>query len=263
MPLTAPIEPGAISPVDGASLLGRARFDGPGAARSIFGAELAELVAAGAVRQRLFAVVGTFPYSPTSGTRFVAIEAVGAGGAGGASGAVAGAGAGGGSGGAYKAVCPVDALGTFPIDIVIGAGGVAVLNAAGGDGDDTQIGDVVTLTGAGGGGVSEAGVAIGGARGGGSSTLIAGELLIAGGEGQPGVLLSGSADIDVMTGGAGAASIFSAGGRNSVAIDALAPMDGGDATYGAGGGAGAAVGESTALGGNGGQAVVVIWEFGG
>lgn len=272
MPLTAPIEPGAVSPVDGASLLGRGLTDGPGAARSIAGAELATLIGgAGALRAvRQIVVVGaTFDYTPTAGTTYVMIEAQGSGGGGAASDAAnaAGAASGGGSGGYVRAFMAVADLGTLPVAIAIGAGGGAGQpdpgTIPGGDGGVTTVGSIIEIAGATGGGIAAAG-SVDGGEGGVVTTAPATSLQYAGVRGGAGVLYSaGEGGAELAIGGAGGGSAFAGGAPGGVSVSSIVSMAGRPGAIGCGGGGGAALDTEAVAGGAGGQAVVVIWEFGG
>lgn len=199
---------------------------------------------------------GAGNWSPAASTRYFFVEVVGGGGAGGGcTGAAANLGLGsGGSAGGYAAkkyTAPLAASYAYSV----GAAGVGVANAAGGDGGDTTF-DTITGVGGKGGDVMASGsalaVVVAAVMAGGAGS--GGDINIYGGPAGVGIRLSGSVGVS----GRGGDSRYGVGAAprvtNAAGFTGL--------SYGAGGGgafqAGSAVNRA---GGNGAAGIIIIHEF--
>lgn len=206
-------------------------------------------------------------------TKFALVEVLGGGGAGGGAqnGTVnsGGAGSGGGAGGLARKFF---ALGSITsATITIGAGGTGVSGAGGNGGGNSVYDDGVNiLTGNGGsGGESYVGVSnVHGARGGKGGTATGGDDNTIGASGaacfSAGTSASGAAGLAMAQGGNGAPSPFGGGALGVFIRGTSANGGNGDtsAARGAGGSGAAQILEVTnRAGGDGGNGLVVIWEF--
>ena len=200
-----------------------------------------------------FSTAGTYTYTPTSGAKSLVVEVIGAGGGGGsASGASTSAvalGSGGGGGGYAKSY-----LTSVPTSqsVVVGAGGAPATN-----GGNSSFGSIV----ANGGGAGGSNI---------SGTWTSGALLTRGGGGGS----SSGGNITNASGGCGGTAIWSNAGNcvsgcgGSSILSGSASSIGGGSGYGVSGatgagGSGANSNQSTTLyaGGNGGDGLVVIYEY--
>lgn len=208
-------------------------------------------------------ISATGVYTPTAGTKVAVGEGVGGGGAGGgtptaAAAATAASGGAAGSYGRFVVFNPV------PVTITIGAKGLGVANAAGGNGGQTSYGALAVFPG--GGGAPVAGTASTPAvtaSGGLPSAAPTGSALLISFPGAvgatPGYVLSATSAI---AGGGGASQFGSPGGTS--ARNGTVAVDGANATgYGAGGGGAIGINNgATTKGGDGSPGVVVIVEYG-
>ena len=227
-----------------------------------------------AVVQQVFTVSGS--YIPSPGLVSLMVECVGGGGGGGgAVGQLVGPPAstdgwmmsgGGGAGGCYSRSVLAGAVVLGGAIVTVGAGGlagVAAQGALGGQGGTTSFGALVTAPGGNGGaaGTFIAGVFSPGG-GGGRNVLGIGQLAVYGSGGEHGqsIMFDGGVGQVILWGGMGGGSHFQSGG-----VAALqSPTGGVGATgfFGAGGGGGASVYASgPALGGAGGNGLVLITEY--
>lgn len=209
------------------------------------------------VVQQVFTSSGT--YTPSAGMLYCLIEMVagGGGGGGGAGAAATSSGAGGGGGGgeysrSWKTAAQIGASQTVTVGAG-GAGGTAGTNN-GTDGTDSSVGTLVTAVfgSAGGGSVARTGAEFGG-NGGIGGTGGTGDFRIAGGVGEIGFVIAGSAGVAIA--GKGGGTFFGlGGGPGTSAVGAAGSL------YGAGGD-GAYAGGANAAGKNGANGVVVITEY--
>jgi hypothetical protein len=210
------------------------------------------------VNIRVFYTSGT--YTPTAGMKYCIVELLGAGGGG--AGALGGAyciGSGGGGSGGYSKKAISAATVGISQTITVGAGGAggAAGQHAGIDGGTTSFGSIFSANG--GGGAPYSGPSwqypIYNAAGiGGSAT--GGDFNMRGENGYYGASTGNTPDMEAL-GGAGANSVYGAGGIYSInAAGSNAYADG----YGSGGG-GAGATTTDLAGGNGGDGIIIITEF--
>lgn len=252
--IVAPITPDSVSPVDGASVLGRGLSDGPGAARSLNAAALAAIVAqAGLVLNRVV-VTATTNYTPSPGTVAILGQGQGAGGGGAGAGTNV-IGGGGGAGSSFIGFAATAAWGPFPVLVTIGAGG-AGSTGSGADGGVTSIGTVLILNGGLGGVAVASGVAAGGGRGAGTTTIPGGTIYFQG-SGAPGAAIA-TGGVNLVIGGAGGRGSLGPGGTQALATT-TGGTPGSPGEVGSGGGAAASF-DTLRSGGNGGRGEVTFWE---
>ena len=213
--------------------------------------------AAISVNVQRFTTSGT--YTPSANLISAILECIGAGGAGG--GVVSAnnnLNAGGGGGGGYSRKYSTAAAIGASQSVTIGAGGVGVLQAAGGNGGDTSVGAIcIAKGGSGAPGVVTA--AYPNPSGGAGGIAGTGDVTVAGTPGMHGnYMASGYGIVSQGNGGAGPL-----GGGGFAALNTSNSLPGSPATgYGAGGGGAAcASGAAAQAGGNGSPGLVVITEF--
>jgi hypothetical protein len=198
-------------------------------------------------------------YTPTAGMKYCIVEAIGGGGAGGGAITTPGAsdlsmGSGGGSGEYARGVFTAANIGASKV-VSIGAAGVAVSGASGGNGGNTSVGVLISANG-GSGGVSSTSQGAGGAqvvRGGlGGTGGAGGSFRTPGSPGGWGLIQGGS----FGTAGLGGSGQYGAGGIASLGAG------GAGLGYGAGGGGTENTGSSgNNPGGNGSAGIVIITEY--
>lgn len=205
-----------------------------------------------------FTASGT--YTPTTGTTRILVKGQGAGAAGGGSSITAAgqvsAGSGGGAGGIGETFLTSGFSGAT---VTIGAGGAGVAGAAGGNGGASSFGAFLSLPGGAGGGFGAAATAIA-SFGGVGGVATGGTILNA--SGARGSSSGGSFAAVVVISGAGANSLYGAGGRAQ-------PTGGGGGVgeagsgFGSGGSGAVAVGAvgAAAAGGAGAGGIIVIYEY--
>lgn len=229
------------------------------------GAVSAAMLASGlyVLTSRSVILTGTVTYTPPVGTLAILVQCEGGGGGGGGctSAAVSGAAAGGGGGGGY-AESFIVGPGAGPFTVAVGAGGAAGSNSggAGGTGGVTTFGAGPTVRAQGGGGGmgDTAGTSLTYALGGnGVVSGALGDFVLRGSAGQPGITNTGLIGAS-GSGGPGAGSL----GGGGIAGLVAANSGNNGSNYG-GGASGALVlnGSAAALGGVGGNGLMVIWEF--
>lgn len=213
------------------------------------------------IGNQTFIVNGT--YTPTPGTKSIVVEVQAAGGGGGGARAVSSGNAstaGGGAGGGYSrsliTTVPSSAVVTVGVGGAAGswqAGGTATAGSSGGS---SSFGSLLSATGGGGGGSSMTGQystafqITGGVPGVGSNGNI---LNSRGGGGLPGLVFTSNN----ATGGGGGNSFFSGGYNNEARETGIAGILGA-------GGTGCSVNNNpsaTAVGGAGGNGIVIVWEY--
>ncbi|MDI9276155.1 hypothetical protein QMZ65_02915 [Pantoea sp. EABMAA-21] len=210
---------------------------------------------------QVFTSSGT--YTPTAGTKKIIVEVLGAGGGGGGARAVSSGNAstaGGGGGGGYAksliTSVPSSAVVTVGVGGAAGtwqSGGTATTGSAGGN---SSFGSLLSATGGGGGGSSLTGQyttpihITGGLPGAGSNGNILNSL---GGGGLPGFIFTASN----ATGGGGGSSVYSGGYNNENRETGIAGI------LGSGGTGCSVVNNSSAqaVGGKGGNGIVIVWEY--
>ena len=207
----------------------------------------------------IFTSSGT--YTPTPGTKRLLVEMVGGGGAGG--GAYAGgnssssSGAGGSSGAYGKALLTSVSA---SLSYSVGAGGVGMSGGKGTDGGATTFGTLSVSGGLGGRAFSYGGTVYTDVTSG--TGTFSGNFLeaVTGGYSSIGLMLSSS----LCFGGGGGNSKIGTGGAviglntAGVAIAGISPSS---TDYGAGGGGGVSTSATAVVGGNGGNGVILVWEF--
>lgn len=206
-----------------------------------------------------FNTTGT--YTPTPGTKMIYVEVVGAGGAGAGGGGTSAttlSGGSGGGGGGYAS----SLLTTVPssANVLVGVGGVGVANyGSGAPGGSSAFNNTITATGGTGGSGPSSSVAnssVATQSGGGDGGIGSGGNLVnaKGGTGGRSFFTSVNSSLS----GDGGASIFSFGPR---AVGGTSGP-GENGLYGAGGSAALSQGGSAVQkGGNGGNGIVIIWEY--
>lgn len=203
--------------------------------------------------QQIFTASGT--WNKPAGARWVRVKAQGGGGAGGGCATTpAGDGAvgGGGEGGAYAETLFDAAVLGASETVTRGAGGTGVSNGAGNSGGTSSFGTSISAAGGAGGTAGAAGGTHSTSAGGSSAQVMAGQILIAGQEGDPG---SRSGQSFGSFGGSGGNSALGHGGGGTGTSGT------GNAGRGYGGGGGGAVnqtGQGTARAGGAGRDGVVI-----
>jgi hypothetical protein len=209
------------------------------------------------VKVQKFTSSGT--YTPDAKLRYCVIECVGGGGAGG--GVALGTtralgGAGGGSGGYTRTTASAATIGISKT-VTVGAAGAGGTGSSGGAGGNTSVGSLCVAIGGAGGELSNFSTNFGLAGAGGTSGT--GDVAVSGNPGENGEIYP-SASTNLAHGGAGGASYFGGGGRQT--MSGFSPTNGNAGSFG-GGGSGAAIlaSSGTAAGGNGGAGFVVITEF--
>lgn len=204
-------------------------------------------------------ITATGTYTPTSGMVYCQIQCLGAGGAGGGSPSTSGiqvsAGSGGGSGEYAAGVFTASQVGASK-SVTIGAGGVAVSGATGGNGGNTSVGALITANGGSGGiTIPATGVASASAGGAGGTGGSGGEMRTPGSWGF-GALCCYPAGFSEA--GQGGNSQFGAGGPGGAIAGAGTAALG----YGAGGGGSQQSSSGGNISGGSGKAgVVYITEY--
>lgn len=206
------------------------------------------------VVQRVFTSSGT--YTPTSGMKYCVVYCIGAGGAGGGSSGVTpvnvnSAGAGGGSGAMAISTITAATIGVSQT-VTIGTGGVGVAGANGGNGGSSSLGSLVVAAGGSGGAVGSIFNNVV-AQGGNGGATYTGDYGTIGQIGGPSIIVSTGQG----TTGGGGNTIFGSGGSYIQIVGA-----GIAGTNGAGGsGAQSYNGSAANAGGNGGNGIIVIYEY--
>lgn len=203
-------------------------------------------------------ITSSSTYTASPGTRMIIVELLGGGGSGG--GTVSSATgkqsfAGGGGAGAYaKAMITEDFDGVF---VTIGAGGVGVIGATGGNGGDTKFGsNFIAGGGMGGSGMLATSGSLGGGEGTGGIASGGNIINSSGHSGWSGIAY----DVTYSVSGRGGESVIFPGGQPS---GTQQMKDGFDASeYGCGGGgANSRAGATAFKGGAGSQGIAIIWEY--
>jgi hypothetical protein len=218
--------------------------------------------------KRVYSTAGTYSYVPTSGMSTCIVEVVGGGAGGGgafASGAAQAAG-GGGGGGAYACgVFSSSQIGSSQT-LIVGLGGIAGDNTGGngGNGNSSSFGSLISCSGGNGGfgrnGDNNNSAASGGTGGTASGSGVS--YSIPGFDGDAALWVNtGGAGLLFITSGAGANSILGKGGSYAVTNGAAGAN--GNAGIQGGGGSGAILSGApgAAVGGAGGDGIIIITEF--
>lgn len=213
---------------------------GTDAVRAVTPATLASVVGIGTgyryAQTVPFYSSGNFVKANYPGLRAIRVQLVGGGGAGG--GAFAGgsghSAGGGGGGGGYAEIFLVAVQIPTTVAVTIGAGGLGVSAASGGDGGISSFGSILSATGGLGGGTFAANTLTIGALSGAGGEGTGGDLYLPGSPGQMG---GGAATLAL--GGNGGDSMMGAGGQGSYTGAGSGSSDGVDGRRFGGGGAGA------------------------
>lgn len=200
-------------------------------------------------------------YNPVNpGTNKIYVIGQGAGGAGGGGVATAagqlGIGGGGGAGGYSEALITSGFVGA---SVVVGAGGVGVVGAAGNPGGNSSFGGFIQVAGGGGGGAGAAGAAIIAVGGGGGAASLGNVINIQGDSGFPCAASFGSG---AVMSGTGASSRYGAGGQARVQGAGVGSAGAPGTNRGSGGG-GALSGNGTpaTAGGDGTSGLFIVYEY--
>jgi hypothetical protein len=215
--------------------------------------------------QLIFSASGSYTWTVPADVYAVDVYIIGAGGGGGGANPVSG---GGGGGGGCTVRMGYAVVPTATVNVVVGAGGIAVANASGTAGGDSSFDVAVTGGGgfgggaAGGGGGGGAGDFAGGSGGTGFS-LVGGGGGGGGAGGDTGIGADGTADggAGPNAGGPGGTSAIGQPGGAGGASDSVGGPGGSTGLSPGGGGGGSGL-TSLGLAGNGadGQVVIVWWE---
>lgn len=208
---------------------------------------------------RVYTATGTHTWNKPDNLRYVIVEMVGGGGGGGgAEGSVsnaAGAAGGGGAGYSKKKIA-ASALASS-VTITVGGGGAGGPNtpSTGATGGQSSFGSHCSANGGAGGGAQNAGTTAAFSTSGLGGSATGGDINITGKPGLYGTRLDATASIS----GEGGASLLGFGARPGVNANA----DGADAGNYGGGGSGARTSNSATdrPGGDGGDGVVIVWEY--
>jgi hypothetical protein len=212
---------------------------------------------------QVFNTAGTFTYTPTSGTNTIDGDIVAGGGGGGGT-TTTGAGtvsSGGGGGSGARAKFKVSSPTTTTVTIGAGGTGGAVAGGMGGTGGTSSFGTLAVVSGGTGGqgGAATAGPGFS-STGGGGTTITGSAVYISrkGDQGSPASIYSTAANIS----GAGASSLYGAGGGPSGVIGTGA-YAGQNASGNGSGGAGASISVSSTaqIGGAGSPGICIIYEY--
>lgn len=209
------------------------------------------------IKVQKFTSSGT--YTPDPKMRYCVIECVGGGGAGGgvALGTTRAIGGGGGGSGGYSRTTASEATIGASKTVTVGAAGGGGTGSSGSAGGDTSVGSLCIAKGGGGGELNNFSTNFGAAGDGGVAGT--GDVAVSGNPGENGEIYP-SASANLAHGGAGGASYFGGGGKQT--ISGFSPTNGNAGSFGSGGSGAAILASSgSAAGGNGGAGFVVINEF--
>jgi hypothetical protein len=207
---------------------------------------------------------GSGTWTRPVGCNSVIFVAVGGGGAGGgsiSSGASNGSIGGGGGAGGFGQLYKTNPAASYAI--TIGAGGVAVSGANGGNGGNTTVGAILTANGGSGGVTTATSSGPQAAAGGAGGTATSGDINGTGAAGGVGAnLQNASGNADANWGGNGAPTQFGGGGIGAVNDAAAAVAGTAAVSPGAGGGGAATLGTaSSQAGGNGAAGFVIAYSY--
>ena len=213
------------------------------------------------VVMQTFTTTGT--YTPTANMKYCVVECIGGGGAGGGAAATSpnvSVGSGGGAGAYGRAVFSAATIGASKA-VTIGAAGTGASGTTGNAGGSTSLGTLIVM-GGGAGGLTSSSVGVGAAQAsgglGGTPTTTPGSEAFSS-PGGAGFSAFGGVTLAILVGGAGANSLYGAGGVGNVTA-----FSGGAAALGYGsGGAGALnyTSGSALSGGAGTAGIVIVTEY--
>ena len=215
------------------------------------------------IKNQVFTSSGT--YTPTAGMAYCQITCVGGGGAGGGATATNGSqysfGGGGGSGEASTGAFSAATIGASQT-VTIGAAGLGISGAQGGDGGITSLGILLTAVGGFGGHIDTTTTVAGAAGGQGGTGGTGGDYHLPGDSGAIGYC---GTSITLIYGGKGGQGVYGQSGNDNFSCAGVFNNTAGNSAtsgYGAaGGGAVNGFSQSALVGGNGTSGIVIIQEF--